>query len=173
MAENSFRTSIRADVISTLMETFPDAVRVDEGIAWRTNILDPATGKPYCVVVGVRVPLTEATPTRLAYDIDAAVEQHASRPGRKIIDPAKAAERAAHAEKVATARADNLEVLRQYVAAGHLASPKWATTIRDEIPRFADMAPMNLGALLKYLVEDGTVTVELDENRKKLYRASL
>ena len=70
--KTELRNKLRTDVITKLMEVFPNAVRVEEGLAFLADEIDEESGKPVPVVLGVTVKNTEDVAKAKAYDIDEA-----------------------------------------------------------------------------------------------------
>ena len=67
--KTELRDKLRADVVAKLMEIFPNAVRVEEGLAFLADEIDEESGKPVPVVLGITVKNTEDTTRAKAYDI--------------------------------------------------------------------------------------------------------
>ena len=108
MANYENRDALRASVVETLIKTFPGARPVIGGVAYLSEVVDEATGMLYPVELKVTVKNTHDTQRSKAYDLEAEVEKAATRPGRRVADPAKAAERNA-AKEAAAAGLKNLK----------------------------------------------------------------
>lgn len=164
------RDNIRKDVIDKLMELYPNAVKVEGGIAYLSDVLDPDTNKPVPVEILVSTKLTADTPKARAYDIDEAAKAFAAKPGRRVKDEAKAAERDAAKKLVAERREANLAILRDYIAKGGLDTPKTTTEIWQEIEDFHTLLVLQVGSLLSILVKSGEVSFQLDGKRHRCYK---
>lgn len=162
------RDALRANVIETLLNTFPGSQKVAGGIAYTSEVLDEETGKYFPVEIKATVKNTADTQRSAAYDLEAAVAAFAAKPGRRVADPVKAAEKAAQKEAAAAKKQANMGVLRDWCKANPF-SDKTTTEIQQAIPEFAGLMPMQVGVLLGAAVEEGFVTVTTDEKRKKHY----
>ena len=162
------RDALRTAVIDKLLADFPKAQKVAGGVAFMSETLDEETGLYFPVEIKVSVKNTQATARSEAYDFEKAVADFAAKPGRRVADPAKKAERDAAKAEAAAKKSANLKVLRDWVA-GHDMVEMTATDVYNSIPELQTGTLMAVGTLLKELVEDGTVTVSLNEKRKKLY----
>ena len=100
------RDALRAKVIETLISTFPGAQKVVGGVAFHSDVVDEETGMLFPVELKVTVKNTKDTARSKAYDLDAEVEKAATRPGRRVADPAKKAEREAAKEAWGNAYSD-------------------------------------------------------------------
>ena len=162
------RDALRTAVIDKLLTDFPKAQKVAGGVAFMSETLDEETGLYFPVEIKVSVKNTQATARSEAYDFEKAVADFAAKPGRRVADPAKKAERDAAKAEAAAKKSANLKVLRDWVA-NHDMVGMTATDIHNAIPEFQGMQVMTVGTLLKALVEEEVVTVSLNEKRKKLY----
>lgn len=162
------RDSLRNSVIETLLKTFPNAQKVAGGVAFMSDTLDEETGKYFPVELKVTVKNTADTTRSTAYDLEAAVAAFAAKPGRRVADPVKAAEAAAKKEAAAAKKQANLGVLRDWCKANPF-SDMTCTDIQQAIPEFAGLMPMQVGGLLKAAIEEGFITFNMDEKRKKHY----
>jgi len=164
------RDALRTSVIEKLMETFPKAQKVSGGVAFLTETLDEDTGLYFPVEIKVSVKNTAATARSEAYDLEKAVAEYAAKPGRRVADPAKKAERDAASAAAAEKKAHNMEVLTKWIAANpvdHLTTTQIFEAIKADLVEKTNV--MNVGSLLKELVESEVVIVDLDEKRKKVY----
>ena len=167
--KTELRNKLRADVIAKLMEVFPNAVRVEEGLAFLADEIDEESGKPVPVVLGVTVKNTEDVAKAKAYDIDEAAKKFAARPGRKVADPAKVAERE-EAKRITQERRDaNLAILRAWITQHGLGEGMTATQIHAEVPEFEQLLVLQVGSLLTMLVKEGELTFTMDGKRHKIY----
>ena len=167
--KTELRDKLRADVVAKLMGIFPNAVRVEEGLAFLADEIDEESGKPVPVVLGITVKNTEDTTRAKAYDIDEAVKKFAARPGRRVADPAKAAERE-EAKRITQERRDaNLAILRAWIAQHGLGEGMTATQIHAEVPEFEQLLVLQVGSLLTILVKEGELTFTMDGKRHKIY----
>ena len=162
------RDALRTAVIEKLLADFPKAQKVAGGVAFMSETLDEETGLYFPVEIKVSVKNTQATARSEAYDFDAAVAAFAAKPGRRVADPAKKAERDAAKAEAAAKKNANLKVLRDWVAKNEMVEMT-ATDVYNAVPELQTGTLMAVGTLLKELVEDGTVNVSLNEKRKKLY----
>ena len=87
------RDALRSKVMDTLMSTFPGAQKVVGGVAFLSDVVDEATGMLFPVELKVTVKNTQDTARSKAYDLDAEVAKAAERPGRRVADPAKKAQK--------------------------------------------------------------------------------
>ena len=90
----SVRDALRAEVVEKLMGCYENAQKVAGGFAFMSDKMDEETGLFIPVVVTVTAKNTAPTARSEAYDIDKAVAKYAAKPGRRVADPAKIAERA-------------------------------------------------------------------------------
>ena len=163
------RDALRTAVIDQLLATFPKAQKVAGGVAFVSETMDEDTGLYFPVEIKVSVKNTQATARSEAYDFEAAVAAFAAKPGRRVADPVKKAEREAAKATAAEKKATLTAVLRDYFARNTVEGLT-ATEIYDAIPELqASTQVMNVGTLLKELVEDGTVELAFNEKRKKVY----
>lgn len=162
------RDALRTAVIDKLLADFPKAQKVAGGVAFMSETLDEETGLYFPVEIKVSVKNTQATARSEAYDFEKAVADFAAKPGRRVADPTKKAEREAAKAEAAAKKNANLKVLRDWVA-GHDMVEMTATDVYNSIPELQTGTLMAVGTLLKELVEDGTVNVSINEKRKKLY----
>lgn len=163
------RDNLRHDIITKLMDIFPTAVKVEGGIAFLSPVVDEDTGKNIPVEILVSAKLTADTPKAKAYDIDEAARAFAAKPGRRVKDEAKAAEREAAKKLVAERREANLAILRDYIAKGGLDVPKTTTEIWNEITEFHTLLVLQVGSLLSILVKNGEVKFSMDGKRHRVY----
>ena len=162
------RDALRTAVIDKLLTDFPKAQKVAGGVAFVSETLDEETGLYFPVEIKVAVKNTQATARSEAYDFDKAVADFAAKPGRRVADPAKKAEREAAKAETAAKKAANTKVLTDWVAT-HDVDHMTATEIYNAIPELQTSTLMATGSLLKTLVEEGVLVVELNDKRKKLY----
>lgn len=162
------RDALRNSVVETLLSTFANAQKVSGGVAFMSEVLDEETGKYFPVEIKVTVKNTADTARSEAYDLDKAVAEFASKPGRRVADPEKAAASAAKKEASAARKEANLNILKAWIAKNEV-NEMTATEFHDSIVEFQGETPMYVGGLLKAVVEDGILTVSLDEKRKKHY----
>lgn len=170
MANYENRDALRASVIETLIKTFPGARPVIGGVAYLSEVVDEDTGMLYPVELKVTVKNTHDTQRSKAYDLEAEVEKAATRPGRRVADPDKAAERNAAKEAAAARKAVNVEILRKWAVANLPEEGMIPSAIAAAIPEFAELTQMQVGSYLKALAEEGVLTYTLDQKRHKLYR---
>ena len=144
--------------------------RIEKGVfSFRADEIDEESGKPVPVVLGITVKNTEDTTRAKAYDIDEAVKKFAARPGRRVADPAKAAERE-EAKRITQERRDaNLAILRAWIAQHGLGEGMTATQIHAEVPEFEQLLVLQVGSLLTMLVKEGELTFTMDGKRHKIY----
>lgn len=164
----SARDSLREDIINTLLATFPNASRVNGGIGFMSGTMDEDTGLFYPVVISVSAKNTAATARSEAFDLDKAIADFAAKPGRRVADPSKAANRAAEAEAIAQRKAANMSIIKSWLA----ANPCEGLTTKeiwDAIPEIQHLQVMQLASPLKALVEEGVLEVALNDKRKKIY----
>ena len=162
------RDTLRASVIETLMSTFGGAKKVAGGVAYLSDVLDEETGKFFPVEIKVAVKNTADTARSEAYDLDKAAADFATKPGRRVADPEKAAANAAKKEAAAARKAKYLEVLHNWVATNKVEEMT-VTEIQAAIPELAGETIMYVGGLVKALVEEGMLNVTIDDKRKKHY----
>ena len=129
----SVRDALRAEVVEKLMGCYENAQKVAGGFAFMSDKMDEETGLFIPVVVTVTAKNTAPTARSEAYDIDKAVAEYAAKPGRRVADPAKIAERAAAKEAAASRKQANLSILRSWVAANPVDGLA-AKEIYDQIP---------------------------------------
>jgi hypothetical protein len=163
------RDNLRTSVIETLLATFPTARKVVGGVAYMSDVVDEVTGKTYPVELKVTVRNTHDTQRSKAYDLEAEVEKAASRPGRRVADPAKVAERAANKEAAAARRNANVDILRKWVMANLPEEGMIPSKIAEAIPEFKDLNQMQVGGYLTVLHKEGVVTYTLDNARHRVY----
>ena len=102
------RDALRTAVIEKLLADFPKAQKVAGGVAFMSETLDEETGLYFPVEIKVSVKNTQATARSEAYDFEKAVADFAAKPGRRVADPAKKAERdVAKAEAAAKKAAED------------------------------------------------------------------
>ena len=162
------RDALRTAVIEKLLADFPKAPKVQGGVAFISETMDEETGLYFPVEIKVAVKNTQATARSEAYDFDKAVAEFAAKPGRRVADPAKKAEREAAKEASAAKKTANLSALRDWIAHNEMVEMT-ATEVYNAVPELQTGTLMAVGTLLKDLVEDGTVVVTLSDKRKKLY----
>jgi hypothetical protein len=163
------RDALRAKVIETLISTFPGAQKVVGGVAFHSDVVDEETGMLFPVELKVTVKNTKDTARSKAYDLDAEVEKAATRPGRRVADPAKKAEREAAQTAAAERKAANVAILRDWVKENLPAEGMIPSVIAANVPAFEGLNQMQVGTYLKALVEEGVLTFTLDEKRHKVY----
>lgn len=163
------RDSLRNAVIDTLLTTFPKGQKVAGGIAFISETMDEDTGLYYPVEIKVSVKNTQATARAEAYDLEAAVAAFAAKPGRRVADPVKKAARDAAKAVAAEKKAALIGALRDYFN-NNLVNGMTATDIYNAIPELqTNTLVMNVGMLLKELVEEGVAELSFNDKRKKVY----
>ena len=163
------RDALRAKVIETLISTFPGAQKVVGGVAFHSDVVDEETGMLFPVELKVTVKNTKDTARSKAYDLDAEVEKAATRPGRRVADPAKKAEREAAAAAAAERKAANVAILKDWVAANLPEDGMIPSAIARAVPEVEGLNQMQVGTYLKALVDEGVLVFNLDEKRHKVY----
>lgn len=163
------RDALRAKVTETLLSTFPGAQKVTGGVAFHSDVVDEETGMLFPVELKVTVKNTKDTQRSKAYDLEAEVEKAANRPGRRVADPAKKAEREAAKEAAAARKAANVAILKHWVESGNMTDGMTATEIRDAVPEFEGMDVKMVGTYLVALCTEGVIHYELNAQRKKIY----
>ena len=163
------RDALRSKVMDTLMSTFPGAQKVVGGVAFLSDVVDEATGMLFPVELKVTVKNTQDTARSKAYDLDAEVAKAAERPGRRVADPAKKAQKDAEKAAAAERKAANVAILHEWVKSNLPAEGMIPSVIAANVPEFAGLNQMQVGTYLKALVEEGVLKFELDEKRHKVY----
>ena len=163
------RDALRAKVIETLLSTFPGAQKVIGGVAYHSDVVDEETGMLFPVELKVTVKNTKDTARSKAYDLDAEVEKAANRPGKRVADPAKKAEREANSAAAAERKAANLAILKSWVTANLPAEGMISKQILEACADLSGLNPMMIGTLMNLLADEGIVTYSLDEKRRKVW----
>lgn len=163
------RDALRAKVIETLLSTFPGAQKVVGGVAFHSDVVDEETGMLFPVELKVTVKNTKDTARSKAYDLDAEVEKAANRPGRRVADPAKKAEREAAQAAAAERKAANVAILKDWVATNMPEEGMLSSQVLEKCEDLSHLNPMQIGTLLSALADAGTVEYHLDEKRRKVW----
>jgi hypothetical protein len=163
------RDALRNKVIETLLSTFPGAQKVVGGVAFHSDVVDEETGMLFPVELKVTVKNTKDTARSQAYDLDAEVQKAASRPGRRVADPAKKAEREAAAAAASARKAANVAILKDWVTANLPAEGMISSEILKACDELATLNPMQMGTCLSALADEGVVQYTLDEKRRKVW----
>lgn len=163
------RTVLRESVIDTLLKTFDGAQKVVGGVAFISDMVDDETGLPLPVELKVSVKHTQDTGRSKAYDLDAEVEKFATRPGRRVADPAKKA--ASDAAKAASAerRDANVAILRDWVKKNLPEEGMIPSQFQQNVPGFEDLNNMKVGTYLMILAKEGVLNWAYDEKRHRVY----
>ncbi len=164
------RDALRAKVIETLLSTFPGAQKVVGGVAFHSDVVDEETGMLFPVELKVTVKNTKDTARSKAYDLDAEVQKAASRPGRRVADPAKKAEQEAAKAAAAERKAANMNILREWVKTNLPAEGMIPSAIKENCPELGHLNQMQMGTLLTALAKEGVLKFDLDEKRHKVYK---
>ena len=163
------RDALRAQVINTLLSTFPGAQKVVGGVAYHSDVVDEETGLLFPVELKVTVKNTKDTARSKAYDLDAEVEKAANRPGRRVADPAKKAEREAAAAAAAERKAANVAILKDWVATNLPEDGMLSSQILAACEELNHLNAMQMGTCLAALADAGVVEYSLDEKRRKVW----
>lgn len=163
------RDALRTKVMDTLLSTFPGAKKVVGGVAFYSDVVDEETGMLFPVELKVTVKNTKDTTRSKAYDLDAEVQKAADRPGRRVADPAKVAERNAAREAAAARKAANVAILREWVKTNLPEEGMIPSAIAQSVPELEGLNQMQIGTYLKALVEEGVLEFALDSRRHKVY----
>ena len=163
------RDALRAQVINTLLNTFPGSQKVVGGVAYHSGVVDEETGMPFPVELKVTVKNTKDTARSKAYDLDAEVEKAANRPGRRVADPAKKAEQEAAKAAAAERKAANVAILKKWVEANLPAEGMIPSKVLEACEELSHLNNMQMGTLLTALANEGVLTYTLDEKRRKVY----
>jgi len=163
------RDALRAKVIETLLSTFPGAQKVVGGVAFHSDVVDEETGMLFPVELKVTVKNTKDTARSKAYDLDAEVEKAANRPGRRVADPAKKAEREAAQAAAAERKAANVAILKDWVATNMPEEGMLSSQVLEKCEDLSHLNPMQIGTLLSALADAGIVEYHLDEKRRKVW----
>lgn len=163
------RDALRAKVIETLISTFPGAQKVVGGVAFHSDVVDEETGMLFPVELKVTVKNTKDTARSKAYDLDAEVEKAATRPGRRVADPAKKAEREAAAAAAAERKAANVAILKDWVVAHLPAEGMLSSQILSACEDLSHLNAMQIGTCLSALADAGVVEYHLDDKRRKVW----
>lgn len=163
------RDALRAKVIETLLSTFPGAQKVVGGVAFHSDVVDEETGMLFPVELKVTVKNTKDTARSKAYDLDAEVEKAASRPGRRVADPAKKAEQEAAKAAAAERRAANVAILKGWVTANLPAEGMLSSQILTACDELAHLNAMQIGTCLSTLADANVVEYHLDDKRRKVW----
>lgn len=163
------RDALRNKVIETLMSTFPGAQKVVGGVAFHSDVVDEETGMLFPVELKVTVKNTKDTARSKAYDLDAEVEKAASRPGRRVADPAKKAEREAAQAAAAERKAANVAILKEWATANLPAEGMLSSDILKACEELSHLNVMQIGTLCAVNADNGVMTYELDEKRRKVW----
>ena len=163
------RDALRAKVIETLISTFPGAQKVVGGVAFHSDVVDEETGMLFPVELKVTVKNTKDTARSKAYDLDAEVEKAAARPGRRVADPAKKAEREAAQAAAAERKAANVAILKDWVKTNMPEEGMLSSKVLEQCEDLSHLNPMQIGTLLSALADAGVVEYHLDEKRRKVW----
>ena len=163
------RDALRAKVIETLISTFPGAQKVVGGVAFHSDVVDEETGMLFPVELKVTVKNTKDTARSKAYDLDAEVEKAATRPGRRVADPAKKAEREAAQAAAAERKAANVAILKSWVATNLPEEGMLSSKILEACEELGHLNAMQIGTCLSALADAGVVEYHLDEKRRKVW----
>ena len=163
------RDALRAKVIETLLSTFPGAQKVVGGVAFHSDVVDEETGMLFPVELKVTVKNTKDTARSKAYDLDAEVEKAATRPGRRVADPAKKAEQEAAKAAAAERRAANVAILKDWVATNLPAEGMLSSQILSACEDLSHLNAMQIGTCLSALADANVVQYTLDEKRRKVW----
>ena len=163
------RDALRAKVIETLISTFPGAQKVVGGVAFHSDVVDEETGMLFPVELKVTVKNTKDTARSKAYDLDAEVEKAATRPGRRVADPAKKAEREAAAAAAAERKAANVAILKDWVKGNLPEDGMLSSQILTACEDLSHLNAMQIGTCLSALADAGIVEYHLDDKRRKVW----
>ena len=163
------RDALRNKVIETLLSTFPGAQKVVGGVAFHSDVVDEETGMLFPVELKVTVKNTKDTARSKAYDLDAEVEKAANRPGRRVADPAKKAEREAAQAAAAERKAANVAILKEWATANLPAEGMLSSDILKACEELSHLNAMQIGTYLSALADAGVVEFHYDEKRRKVW----
>ena len=163
------RDALRNKVIESLLSTFPGAQKVVGGVAFHSDVVDEETGMLFPVELKVTVKNTKDTARSQAYDLDAEVQKAASRPGRRVADPAKKAEREAAAAAASARKAANVAILKGWVKNNLPAEGMTSSEILKACDELATLNPMQMGTICAACANDGVLFYELDEKRRRVW----
>ena len=163
------RDTLRSKVLETLISTFPGAQKVVGGVAFLSDVVDPETGMLFPVELKVTIKNTKDTARSKAYDLDAEVEKAATRPGRRVADPAKKAEREAAQAAAAERKAANVAILKNWVTANLPEEGMLSSKILEACEELGHLNAMQIGTCLSALADAGVVEYHLDEKRRKVW----
>lgn len=163
------RDALRTAVIEKLLADFPKAQKVAGGVAFISETLDEETGLYFPVEIKVAVKNTQATARSEAYDFEKAVAEFAAKPGRRVADPAKKAEREAAAAAAAERKAANVAILKDWVAANLPEDGMLSSQILTACEDLSHLNPMQIGTCLSALADAGVVEYHLDDKRRKVW----
>ena len=163
------RDALRNKVIETLLSTFPGAQKVVGGVAFHSDVVDEETGMLFPVELKVTVKNTKDTARSQAYDLDAEVQKAASRPGRRVADPAKKAEREAAAAAASARKAANVAILKNWVTANLPAEGMTSSQILEACEELNGLNAMQIGTYCAALADEGVVQYSLDEKHRKTW----
>ena len=163
------RDALRNKVIETLLSTFPGAQKVVGGVAFHSDVVDEETGMLFPVELKVTVKNTKDTARSQAYDLDAEVQKAASRPGRRVADPAKKAEREAAAAAASARKAANVAILKNWVTANLPAEGMTSSQILEACEELNGLNAMQIGTYCATLADEGVVQYSLDEKHRKTW----
>lgn len=163
------RDALRAKVIETLLSTFPGAQKVVGGVAFHSDVVDEETGMLFPVELKVTVKNTKDTARSKAYDLDAEVEKAATRPGRRVADPAKKAEQEAAKAAAAERKAANVAILKDWVVANLPEEGMLSSKILEACEDLSHLNAMQIGTCLATLADAGVVEYHLDDKRRKVW----
>lgn len=164
------RDALRNKVIETLLSTFPGAQKVVGGVAFHSDVVDEETGMLFPVELKVTVKNTKDTARSQAYDLDAEVQKAASRPGRRVADPAKKAEREAAAAAASARKAANVAILKEWVKDNLPAEGMLSSQILTACEELSHLNPMQIGTICAVCADDGVLEYSLDEKRRKIWK---
>ena len=155
------RDQLRQDIVKTLQTVFPNADVVGGGLAFTSTVVDSETGKPFPVVINVRI----ADP--LKYNIEAAKLKRPRGDEEKVEKKVDASAAANERMRLNMEYADRW--LMQFAANDRGAT---ATEIRDHVAEFQELTPMQVGKIMQKLCEAGRAYYRLDYFNKKYYMAA-
>jgi hypothetical protein len=121
------------------------------------------------VELKVTVKNTKDTARSKAYDLDAEVEKAATRPGRRVADPAKKAEQEAAKAAAAERKAANVAILKAWAPANIPAEGMLSSQILSACEDLAHLNAMQIGTICAACADEGVLTYELDEKRRKVW----
>lgn len=158
-------------VFDEIRNAHPDAQFIDNGVlAFTSDELNEETGMFKTIKVSVSCSDIDLAEAAAAY-VQKRTEVEARKAERAAHAAAKKEEDAAKKEAAAARREALAKAVTEFVMAGceGLTAKEIATAVSTESTTYL---PMHVSGALKTLVEDGTLTVEIDENGRKHYSRS-